>query len=137
MGIQPKQIEKLMGNMMNTLKGDTLLNTAKNLNTDIQKQMDKMGQAEKKRNEMINTYSAEYKDLRENLITEYQIKCKQMQGETDKQIEEIKEKYKNMNECVPSLTIEQLQSTNPFKAAFYSKDTQNEFNDDDNNKSSP
>ena len=55
-----------------------------------------------------------------------------MQSETDKEIEEMKQKYKNMNECVPSLTIEQLQSSNPFKAAYYMKEPLNQSRNADN-----
>ena len=131
--IQPKQIEKLMQNMIDTLENEDLLNKVKNLNTDVNAQLDLMEEAKKERDAMIDV---EYEELKANLIAEYKTKCKQMQSETDKEIEEMKQKYKNMNECVPSLTIEQLQSSNPFKAAFYVQETQNESHNDDN-KSSP
>ena len=113
--VQPKQIQNAMGNIINSLKNDQLINKLKTLNQDIEEKLNAFNEEKKKRNEMIDEYGEEYKKLRQDLIKDYQTKCDLMQNETKKQIEEIQEKYKIMNECIPELTIEQLKAENSFR----------------------
>eukprot|EP01084_Bolivina_argentea_P201769 344848_1 len=98
--VQAKQVESLLEIVGNTLRNDheLVINKLKDLNSEIESQMDKMDHAKEETNKMIDKYANEYKELRQHLITDYDNKCMQMEENMDQQIEKMKEKYKMMNE---------------------------------------
>eukprot|EP01083_Nonionella_stella_P072742 196266_1 len=135
--VQAKQVESLLEIVGNTLRNDheLVINKLKDLNSEIESQMDKMDHAKEETNKMIDKYANEYKELRQHLITDYDNKCMQMEENMDQQIEKMKEKYKMMNECISELTVRQLKKPNSFQSLDEILDSDDKDNDPNDTQS--
>ncbi|ETO27279.1 hypothetical protein RFI_09853 [Reticulomyxa filosa] len=110
-------IRTTLESILELCKSGQMTTKATEVCTKIEHTLQKCSENEQKRAELAKKYEAEMRDLQTNLEDDFKMKQSSIANAFSVQIKRTEEKYKQMNERVPEMAIEQLKALDSFTDA--------------------